>query len=423
MATSDKLNKLLETKEKIRHSIEKKGVEIGEDVVFADYPNKIAEISGGSNDFLALRTNNHTNYDSLFERYKGDSLEPFALDTWDTSNVTTMSYMFSICNVKDYNLSNWNFSKVTDASGMFSSSDAVNIDLSQWYVGPEIEYLNMGQMFAWCYDLETLNICNLNITIKATIANAFYYCNRLHTLRLDRCENDTIRKIIESNGFPTGLVDGETRKMWVSPKYVGDLTAPDGWEFVDCNTGEVIAPEEEIPLYQPGMFRDNRNIEEVNVMVTSEHNNLSDMFSECENLKTINGINEWDTSNVTTMERMFYNCRNLESLDLSSFNTSNVESMWDMFSECENLKELNLSSFEIREDCSTDYMLNNCRRLHTLHLKSCNEDTIRKIIESESFPTGEADDNWGETRKIYCLEENVGELIVPDGWEFVNVKK
>ena len=429
MATSDKLNKLLETKEEIRHSIEKKGVEIGEDVVFADYPNKIAEISGGSNDFLALRTNNHTNYDSLFERYKGDSLEPFALDTWDTSNVTTMSYMFSICNVKDYNLSNWDFSKVTDASGMFSSSNAVNINLSSWYVGPEIEYLNMGQMFAYCNDLETLDIRSLNIAIRATITNAFYNCNRLHTLRLDRCENDTINKIITSTGFPTGLVwnDKEgtnvTRKMWVSPKYVGDLTAPDGWEFVDCNTGEVIAPKEEVPLYQPDMFRENRDIEEVSVMVTSEHDNLSEMFRECENLRTINGIEDWDTSNVTNMNNMFYNCRSLESLDLDGFNTSNVESMWDMFSECENLKELNLSSFEIKEDCSTDYMLNNCRRLHTLRLDNCNEDTIRKIIESESFPTGEAEDNWGETRKIYCLEENVGELTAPDGWEFVNVKK
>ena len=211
--------------------------------------------------------------------------------------------------------------------------------------------------------------------------------------------------------------------MWVSPKYVEGLTAPDGWEFVDCNTGEVIAPKEEIPLYQLGMFRDNRNIEEVNVMVTSEHDNLSEMFRECESLRTINGIEDWDTSNVTNMNNMFYNCRSLESLDLKGFNTSNVRDMWDMFSECENLKELNLSSFEIKEDCSTDYMLNNCRRLHTLRLDNCNEDTIRKIIESESFPTGEAEDNWGETRKIYCLEENVGELTAPDGWEFVNVKK
>jgi surface protein len=96
--------------------------------------------------------------------------------------------------------------------------------------------------------------------------------------------------------------------------------------------------------------------------------------------------------------------------------------MYDMFSDCENLKELNLSSFEIREDCNTEWMLNNCRRLHTLRLDNCNEDTIRKIIESFSFPTGEAEDNWGETRKIYCLEENVGKLTAPDGWEFVNVK-
>lgn len=49
MATSDKLQKLLETKEQIRQAIIDKGVEVGEDIVFADYPNKIAAIesSGG----------------------------------------------------------------------------------------------------------------------------------------------------------------------------------------------------------------------------------------------------------------------------------------------------------------------------------------------------------------------------------------
>lgn len=396
MATSDKLNKLLETKEQIRHSIEKKGVEIGEDVVFADYPNKIAEISGGSNDFLALKTNNHTNYSSLFERYNGDSLESFGLENWNTINVTDMRFAFSYC------------------------EKLISIDLSNWFFD---NVTNVAYMFNGCTVLEYLDIRKYNpLSIKSS-GGMLSGCPSLRTLRLDYCENKNLEKVIELSGLPTGLVDGETRKMWVSPKYVEGLTAPDGWEFVDCNTGEVIAPKEEIPLYQPGMFRENRDIEEVSVMVTSEHDNLSEMFRECENLRTINGIEDWDTSNVTNMNNMFYNCRSLESLDLKGFNTSNVRDMWDMFSECENLKELNLSSFEIRIDCVVNYMLNNCRRLHTLRLDNCNEDTIRKIIESEEFPTGEAEDNWGETRKIYCLEENVGELTEPDGWEFVNVKK
>ena len=423
MATSDKLQKLLETKEQIRQAIIDKGVEVGDDVVFADYSNKIAaiETSGGSDDFLALRTNNHTNYSHLFEGYKEDSLEPFALDTWDTSNVTDMDHMFSICKVKDYNLSNWDFSKVADTHNMFNYSDAVNIDLSNWRVGPEIESIDMSQMFVGCYDLETLDIRNFNIAdcnLKNSFTgNAFQYCNKLHTLRLDNCSKDTINKIITSIGFPTGLVDGEPRKIYVNPDNIGDLPVPKGWIFVDSDGNEIVPG---IPLYQPDMFSGNIGIEEVNVMVTSEHDDLNGMFSDCENLRTINGINEWDTSNVTNMERMFNSCRSLESLDLSSFNTSNVESMSDMFSDCRNLKELNLSSFEIRGHCDTFSMLNNCRKLHTLRLDNCNEDTIRKIIESFRFPTGEAEDYEG-TRKIHVNPDNIGDLTAPDDWIFVDL--
>ena len=391
MATADKLQKLLETKAAIRQAIVNKGVEVGEDVVFADYSNKIAEISGGSDDFLALRTNNNTNYNSLFAFYEGESIEGFGIATWDTSNVTNMNGMFQHCgSLTELDLSNFNTGNVRDISAIF----------------------------VYCVSLETLDIRNFDLTRAFSYSYMIVECPKLHTLRLDNCSNDTIRKIIESDGFPTGLVDGETRKMWVSPKYVGDLTAPDGWEFVDCNTGEVI---EIIPLYQPNMFRENRDIEEVSVMVTKEHDNLEHMFSGCENLRTINGINEWNTSNVTTMQGMFYNCRSLESLNLGDFKTSNVESMFDMFSECENLKELNLSDFEIIDGCMVDFMLKNCRRLHTLYLKGCNEDTIRKIIESLSFPTGGAEDYEG-TRQIYVNPNNIGDLTEPAGWEFVNVK-
>lgn len=393
MATADKLQKLLETKEQIRQAIIDKGVEVGEDIVFADYSNKIAEISGGSNDFLALRTSNHTNYRYLFAYYAGDSLEGFDLENWNTINVTDMRFAFSGCEkLISIDLSNWSFDNVT----------------------------NVAYMFDGCTVLEYLDIRKYDPLSIKSHGGMLSGCPSLRTLRLDYCENWNLEQLIEFSGLPTGLVDGETRKMWVAPKYVENLTAPDGWEFVDCNTGEVIAPEEEIPLYQPDMFSGNIDIEEVNVMVTSEHDDLNGMFSGCENLRTINGINEWDTSNVTNMDSMFKSCRNLESLDLSSFNTSNVENMNDMFLDCENLRELNLSSFEIREDCNTDRMLNNCSKLHTLRLDNCNEDTIRKIIESREFPTGEAEDYEG-TRKIHVNPDNIGDLTAPDGWIFVDL--
>jgi surface protein len=48
------------------------------------------------------------------------------------------------------------------------------------------------------------------------------------------------------------------------------------------------------------------------------------MFHSCSNLATIDGINSWDTVNVTDMAGMFSGCESLTSLDLSSWNVCNV---------------------------------------------------------------------------------------------------
>ena len=271
MATADKLNKLLETKAAIRQAIIDKGVEVGEDTVFADYADKINDIKG--DDFVEMRTLNHTNYSGLFYAYKGDSLDILGIDTWDTSNVTDMSYMFSKCsNLTSLNLSNfdtskvtnmenmfsncgienydffnnWDFSKVTTANNMFSYSEAVNIDLSNWTINLDVSSYNIGQMFTGCYYLEVLDIRNLDTTnCKANVSfiNVFYSCSKLHTLRLDNCPNDTINKIITSSNFPTNTITDVTRKIYINPNNRGDLTPPTNWIFVDKDTGEEIVIE------------------------------------------------------------------------------------------------------------------------------------------------------------------------------------
>jgi surface protein len=274
----------------------------------------------------------------------------------------------------------------------------------------------MYDMFARCENLKELNLSSFEIRENCDTDWMFVDCRRLHMLKLDDCNEDTIRKIIESREFPTGEAEDYegTRQIFVKAENVGKLTAPDGWEFVNCKTGEII--EGKPVNYEGGMFRDNRDIEKVNVMVTKEHTDLGSMFSECENLKTINGIKDWDTSNVENMNGMFFNCKSLESLDLSSFNTSQVTTMDTMFFNCENLRELNLSNFEIREDCNTDLMFRECRRLHTLRLDNCSRETVEKIINSSDFPIGRAED-YDETRKIYIRSFD-SVIQPPDGWVF-----
>lgn len=69
-------------------------------------------------------------------------------------------------------------------------------------------------------------------------------------------------------------------------------------------------------------------------------------FLYFENITSIGGMENLNTSEVTTMRSMFSNCNNLVSLDLSHFDTRKVTDMSFMFSLCKGSGSLDLSSFD-----------------------------------------------------------------------------
>lgn len=229
MATSDKLNKILETKAAIKQAIIDKGVEVGEDVVFADYPAKISAIeSGGSDDFLATRTFDGTDMCGLFYSFSGRNLD---LSHLDTSNVKNMNEMFKQCtNLQSITgLNNWNTSKVTSMNEMFYSCYTLKLlDLSSFNTS---NVTNMSGMFLVCGALEELDIRNFNMNKVHTSDMMFDMCNSLRILRLDNCDNATINKIITSTSLPTGTANGTTRIIYCKEANAAGLTAPDGWVF------------------------------------------------------------------------------------------------------------------------------------------------------------------------------------------------
>jgi len=64
------------------------------------------------------------------------------------------------------------------------------------------------------------------------------------------------------------------------------------------------------------------------------------MFSGCNKLKEIKGLNNLNTSKVNSISSLFQRCNELEYLDLSNLNTSNVIDMSYMFNGCNKLKEI-----------------------------------------------------------------------------------
>ena len=63
-------------------------------------------------------------------------------------------------------------------------------------------------------------------------------------------------------------------------------------------------------------------------------------FIELQSLKSIEGFEHLNTSQVTDMNGMFYYCKSLTALDLSSFDTSKVTDMTHMKKATKTLKEI-----------------------------------------------------------------------------------
>ena len=90
-------------------------------------------------------------------------------------------------------------------------------------------------------------------------------------------------------------------------------------------------------------------------------------FHGCSNLTTIEGIEYFNTENVTNMRYMFDLCKSLKSLDLTNFNTENVTDMYYMFAYCTSLESLDLTNFNTAKVTNMKGMFQTCSALKTIY--------------------------------------------------------
>lgn len=121
-------------------------------------------------------------------------------------------------------------------------------------------------------------------------------------------------------------------------------------------------------------------------------------FRDCINLKTIEGLSNLNTSQVTDMSFMFHYCSGLTTLDLSSLKTGLVTDMAGMFYKCSGLTTLDLSSFDTSKVTTMRSMFNGCTKLTTLDLSSFNtgkvETMYRMFYECSNLTTIVVGDDW-----------------------------
>jgi len=147
-------------------------------------------------------------------------------------------------------------------------------------------------------------------------------------------------------------------------------------------------------------------------------------FDDCSSLKTINGLSNLNTSNVTNMFRMFSCCSGLTNLDLSSFNTGNVTNMSDMFWFCSGLTSLNISSFNTSNVTNMWRMFCFCSRLVSLDISNFNTanvtDMSNMFSKCEGLITIQVGEGWNTnnvTSSDYMFNDCVS-LVGGDGTKF-----
>ena len=90
-------------------------------------------------------------------------------------------------------------------------------------------------------------------------------------------------------------------------------------------------------------------------------------FYGCFYLTTIEGIEYFNTENVTNMRYMFCDCSSLKSLDLTNFNTENVTDMYYMFCDCTTLESLDLTNFNTAKVTNMAGMFQRCSALKNIY--------------------------------------------------------
>ena len=188
-------------------------------------------------------------------------------------------------------------------------------------------------------------------------------------------EKLTGRLMKQSSGSVTTFGNTLARNSIESVTFTDSIVVPNGveaWDVSDEKNGSVMAwyIENERGL------NDLYIAQEEGVIANQDSSYL---FGYMSNLTSINGLEYFDTSNVTSMYSMFNGCSRLTSVDLSHFNTSNVTSMSSMFYNCSGLTELDLSHFDASNVTTMNSMFHNCSGLTELDLSHFNTSKVKNM--------------------------------------------
>ena len=357
-------------------------------------------------DLSHFDTQNVTDMNGMF--CNCSALTTLDVSNFDTKNVTNMSGMFSSCYaLNTLDIANFDTQNVTDMSGMFNGCRALTtLDVSNFDTQ---NVTNMGYMFCSCYKLTTLDVSNFDTKNVTNMSWMFCFDPALTTIYASdkfvttACEEDDNMFAECANlvgavpydenklgkemanyttGYFTDIASKVAKSYAVFDEATNTLTfkhdTKKPYGAFTLNEGDN-APG----WYKPDSNRDNANIIKKVVFDASFANarptSCYEWFYRCGFLTDIEGIEYLNTENVTNMSEMFSNCWELTTLDVSKFDTKNVTDMSEMFSNCFALTTLNVSNFDTQNVTDMSNMFGSCYKLTTLDVSNFNTQNVTNM--------------------------------------------
>lgn len=115
---------------------------------------------------------------------------------------------------------------------------------------------------------------------------------------------------------------------------------------------------------------------------------LDNTFGGCTSITTINGINTWDTSNVTVTTGMFFDCTNFNS-NISNWNVNNIVDMQGMFQNASSFNQ-NIGGWNVSNVINMSLMFQNAIAFN----QNISTWDISNVTGFSNFMTGKSDSNY-----------------------------
>jgi len=183
-----------------------------------------------------------------------------------------------------------------------------------------------------------------NIAFPSVAADADAYFAAMTTLPDGTDIKASVTKIVygKPSEYPE-IVNGNYESTVVEDATAYYVPVEGNYEVYILSEGTIYAPVD-----SSFMFYELKNVQTLDLsnLDFSQVENAKCMFTNCNNLTSIEGTEDWDMSNVTNMQSFFYGCNKLTGIDVSKWDTSNVTNMRMVFFRCYALDNETLQGVE-----------------------------------------------------------------------------